>query len=136
MKNFKKTIKMLLSGAVLACYSQLFAANWAITGMSDTAEYGIDKSSIEINGDVRKVWIMMDYRKVQQTSLGKPFWSSRALMEMKCSSKEARTRSLALYSGAKLTGEMLTSEGVFNQWQVAPPNSPVFNIMRSICENH
>ena len=101
-----------------------------------TAEYGIDKSSVEHNGNLRKVWVMLDYRKPQQTSLGKTFWSSRALMEMQCSSKEVRTRSLALYSGPKLSGEMLTSEGVFNQWQVAPPNSPVFNIMQSLCEKH
>lgn len=136
MKNFNKTIKLLLWGLALGTCSQVLAAKWAITGMSDTAEYGIDKSSIEQNGDMRKVWVMLDYRKAQQTSLGKTFWSSRALMEMNCSKKEVRTRSLALYSGPKLSGEMLTSEGVFNQWQVAPPNSPVFNIMRSLCENH
>lgn len=136
MKNFKKTIKLLLCAACLGGLSLAFAANWAITGMSDTAEYGIDKSSVEQNGDMRKVWVMLDYRKAQQTSLGKTFWSSRALMEMNCSKKEVRTRSLALYSGAKLSGELMTSEGVFNQWQVAPPNSPVFNIMRSLCENH
>lgn len=136
MKNFNKTIKLLLWGLALGTCGQVLAAQWAITGMSDTAEYGIDKSSIEQNGDMRKVWVMLDYRKAQQTSLGKTFWSSRALMEMNCSKKEVRTRSLALYSGPKLSGEMLTSEGVFNQWQVAPPNSPVFNIMRSLCENH
>ena len=136
MKNFNKTIKLLLCSACLGSCCQIFAANWAIMGMSDTAEYGIDKSSIEHNGDLRKVWVMLDYRKAQQTSQGKTYWSSRALMEMKCTSKEVRTRSLALYGGPKLGGEMLTSEGVFNQWQVAPPNSPVFNIMRSLCENH
>ena len=136
MKNFKKTIKLLLWAALLVTFNQVFAAKWAITGMSDTAEYGIDKSAIEENGDMRKVWVMLDYRKPQQTSLGKTFWSSRALMEMNCSKKEVRTRSLALYSGPKLSGDILTSEGVFNQWQVAPPNSPVFNIMRSLCENH
>jgi hypothetical protein len=136
MKNFNKRIKLLLSLAALGLVSTSFAANWAITGMSDTAEYGIDKSSVEKNGDMRKVWVMLDYRKVQQTSLGKPFWSSRALMEMNCNTKEVRTRSVALYSGPKLSGDMLTSEGVFNQWQVAPPNSPVFNIMRSLCESH
>jgi hypothetical protein len=136
MKKFKKTSQFLLWGALMGCLSPAHAAQWAIMGMSDTAEYGIDKSSVEHNGNLRKVWVMLDYRKPQQTSLGKTFWSSRALMEMQCSSKEVRTRSLALYSGPKLSGEMLTSEGVFNQWQVAPPNSPVFNIMQSLCEKH
>jgi hypothetical protein len=135
MKNFKKSIKLLICAASLGCCGLSFAANWAISGMSDSAEYGFDKSSIEHDGDMRKAWIMMDYRKAQQTSIGKTFWSSRALMEMNCIKKEVRTRSLALYSGPKLSGEMLTSEGVFSQWQVAPPNSPVFNIMRSLCEN-
>jgi hypothetical protein len=136
MKNFKKSIKWLICATSLGCFSLSLAANWAISGMSDSAEYGFDKSSIEHDGDMRKAWIMMDYRKAQQTSLGKTFWSSRALMEMNCIKKEVRTRSLALYSGPRLSGDMLTSEGVFSQWQVAPPNSPVFNIMRSLCENH
>jgi hypothetical protein len=136
MKNFNKTIIWLICTAIWGSAGLCFAANWAISGMSDAAEYGLDKSSVEHDGEMRKAWVMLDYRKAQQTSLGKTFWSSRALMEMNCTKKEVRTRSLALYSGPKLSGEMLTSEGVFSQWQVAPPNSPVFNIMRSLCENH
>lgn len=136
MENFGKSSKLLVSGAFLLASTLGWAANWAITGMSDSAEYGIDRSSIEREGDLRRVWTMLDYRQAQHTSLGKTFWSSRALMEMNCTNKHVPTRSLALYSGPKLSGEMLTSEGVFGQWQPAPPNSPVFNIMKSLCENH
>ncbi len=73
MKNFNKSIKLLLWGLALSTCSQVLAAKWAITGMSDMAEYGIDKSSIEQNGDMRKVWVMLDYRKAQQTAWAKPF---------------------------------------------------------------
>lgn len=134
MRNFGKTSKLLVCGAIWLSCSLATAANWAITGMSDTAQYGIDRSSIEHDGDIRRVWTMLDYRKAQRTSQGKTFWSTRALMEMNCTHQQVRTRSLALYSGPKLSGEMLTSEGVFDQWQAAPPNSPVSNIMKSLCE--
>ena len=63
---------------------------------------------------------VLDYRKVQHNSLGKPYWSTKALIEMNCNNRQVRTRSLAFYSGPKLTGEQLSREGVFDQWR-APP---------------
>jgi len=104
--------------------------------MSDEVEYGIDRSSIERKGDIRTVWTMLDYRKVQYNSLGKPYWSTKALIEMNCSNRQVRTRSLAYYSGPKLTGEQHSKEGVFDQWRQPPSNSPVSNIMKSLCEPH
>jgi hypothetical protein len=56
------------------------------------------------------------------------------LMEIDCQQKLGRSRSLAIYSGANLNGEMLTSEGVIADWQPVPPTSPVFTIMRHVCE--
>jgi hypothetical protein len=136
MADCEKSRKSLIWILWLVCAGQACAANWAATGMSDEVEYGIDRSSIERKGDIRTVWTMLDYRKVQYNSLGKPYWSTKALIEMNCSNRQVRTRSLAYYSGPKLTGEQLSKEGVFDQWRQPPSNSPVSNIMKSLCEPH
>jgi hypothetical protein len=136
MEYFVKSKKWLVWAVWLVCINQTWAANWAATGMSDDVEYGIDRSSIERKGDICTVWTMLDYRKIQHNSLGKTYWSSKALIEMNCNNRQVRTRSLAFYSGPKLSGEQLSKEGVFDQWREPPPNSPVFNIMKSLCEPH
>ena len=134
MKLIYKRFKTLIGVLGLLCLGQVWASDWVSVGMSDSAVYGIDRSSIEKDGHIRLVWSMLDYRQPQKNSLGKTFLSSRMLMEIDCQQKLGRSRSLAIYTGAHLSGDMLTSEGVIAQWQAIPPSSPVFTIMRHVCE--
>ena len=136
MDFFVKSVKWLICLLMAVGTAQVIAAQWTATGLTDDVEYGIDRSSIARQGEMRTVWTMLDYRKVQHNSLGKPYWSTKALIEMNCNNRQVRTRSLAFYSGPKLTGEQLSREGVFDQWRAPPANSPVFNIMKSLCEPH
>ena len=134
MKLIDKRFKTLICAFGLLCLGQVWASDWISLGMSDSVVYGIDRSSIEKNAHIRLVWTMLDYRQPQKNSLGKTFLSSRMLMEIDCQQKSGRSRSLAIYTGAHLSGELLTSEGVIAQWQAIPPSSPVFTIMRHVCE--
>jgi len=135
MKLIRKTSKSLLCTLGLVAINLSWASDWVSVGMSDAAVYGIDRASVEKEGPIRRVWSMLDYRQPQKNSLGKTYWSSRMLMEIDCQQKWGRSRSLAIYSGAHLSGEMLTSEGVIADWQPVPPSSPVFTIMQHVCEN-
>jgi hypothetical protein len=110
------------------------ASDWVSLGLADHATYGIDRASIEKDGQLRRVWTMLDYREPQKSSQGKTYRSSRALMEMECAKHQVRTRSMSLYSGQHLGGEALTSEGVFDKWQAVPPNSPVATMFKVVCE--
>ena len=110
------------------------ASDWVSLGLADHATYGIDRASIEKDGQLRRVWTMLDYREPQKASQGKTYRSSRALMEMECAKHQVRTRSMSLYSGHQLGGEALTSEGVFDQWQAVLPNSPVATMFKVVCE--
>lgn len=135
MNLIRQTAKSLLCGLCLVVVNPSWASDWVSVGMSDAAVYGIDRASIEKDGHTRRVWSMLDYRQPQKNSLGKTYLSSRMLMEIDCQQKLGRSRSLAIYSGAHLSGELLTSEGVIADWQPVPPSSPVFTIMRHVCEN-
>jgi len=122
----------LAFGCVCALSSS--AADWVSIGMTDDVVFGIDRSTLEHDGHLRRVWSMLDYRHPQKNSQGKTYMSSRMLFDIDCQQKLARSRSLAIYSGAHLGGEALTSEGVIAEWQAVAPASPVFTIMRHVCE--
>jgi hypothetical protein len=135
--ELKKIIKSLqtlvvVSGCLLT--QAALAADWVSIGMTDSVVFGIDRSSLEHDGAIRRVWAMLDYRQPQKNSQGKSYLSSRMLLEIDCAQKQARSRSLAIYSDAHLRGETLTSEGVIAEWQPVPPSSAVFTIMRHVCE--
>ena len=74
MDFFVKSVKWLIWLLMAVGTAQVLAAQWSATGLTDDVEYGIDRSSISRQGEMRTVWTMLDYRKVQHTSLGKPYW--------------------------------------------------------------
>jgi hypothetical protein len=134
LKKIRKSVQTLAVMGWCLCLPQAMAADWVSIGMTDSVVFGIDRSSLEQEGHMRRVWAMLDYRQPQKNSQGKTYLSSRMLLEIDCAQKQARSRSLAIYSGAHLRGETLTSEGVIAEWQPVPPSSPVFTIMRHVCE--
>jgi hypothetical protein len=137
-REFMKKLDHSYKFLVCLCLSTLsgfaLAADWVSLGLADHATYGIDRASIEKDGQLRRVWTMLDYREPQKSSQGKTYRSSRALMEMECAKHQVRTRSMSLYSGHHLSGEALTSEGIFDQWQAVTPNSPVATMLKLVCE--
>ena len=135
MKKLDHSYKFLLGLTLVALSMCANAADWVALGLADLGTYGIDRASIEKDGNMRRVWTMLDYREPQKSAQGKTYLSSRALMEMECAKRQVRTRSMALFSGHNLGGEALTSEGIFDQWQSVPPNSPVFTMFKVVCEH-
>jgi len=134
MKNLDHSYKFLVCLCLSTLSGYALASDWVSLGLADHATYGIDRASIEKDGQLRRVWTMLDYREPQKSSQGKTYRSSRALMEMECAKHQVRTRSMSLYSAQHLGGEALTSEGVFDQWQAVPPNSPVATMFKVVCE--
>jgi len=106
MKNLDHSYKFLVCLCLSTLSGFALASDWVSLGLADHATYGIDRASIEKDGPLRRVWTMLDYREPQKTSQGKTYLSSRAL----------------------------TSEGIFDQWQTVPPNSPVTTMFKVVCE--
>ena len=134
MKKIRKSLQSLGLTCLCLTVQTVCATDWVSIGMTDDVVFGIDRATLERDGHVRHVWSMLDYRHPQKNSQGKTYLSSRMLFDIDCQQKLARSRSLAIYSGAHLGGEALTSEGVIAEWQAVVPASPVFTIMRHVCE--
>ena len=110
-----------------------FAVNWTAAGLHDLGIYYYDSSSIEHQGDKRRAWTMLDYRDPQKNKQGQSFKSTRAQMEFDCKDKRVRALTVSFHSGPKLSGEVLVSEGVFQDWMAVPPGTPMTQIMKAVC---
>ncbi|NBS09410.1 MAG: hypothetical protein EBT49_08275 [Betaproteobacteria bacterium] len=123
---------LFLLACLLFCVNA-FAVNWTAAGLHDLGIYYYDSSSVEHQGDKYRAWTMLDYRDPQKNKQGHSFKSTRAQMEFDCKDKRVRALTVSFHSGAKLTGEVLVSEGVFQDWMSVPPSTPMANIMKAVC---
>ncbi|MEY3628161.1 MAG: surface-adhesin E family protein [Limnohabitans sp.] len=123
-----------LTWVLLAGASPLtWAADWAAVGLFDQGTFYIDRDSIAREGEARKVWAMLDYRQPQHNSHGKTYRSTRSLQHIQCKTHQVKTLSLAFYAGARGSGDVLSSEGVIQDWQPIPPDSVVAKMARTVC---
>ena len=115
-----------------------FAVDWQSMGLMERGIFYIDRDSISspeaAHKHIRQVWSMLDYREPQKNALGKTYRSTRSLIEVDCENNRSKTLSLSLHAGARLTGEVLTSEGVIAPWQAIPPDTPLVHIKKAICD--
>ena len=118
---------------LLLCAALSHAAQWSSAGLHDLGIYYYDVSAIEHQGDRRKAWTMLDYRDPQKNKQGQSFKSTRAQMEFDCKDKRVRALTVSFHSGARLSGEVLVSEGVFQDWMGVPPSTPMANILKAVC---
>ena len=113
------------------------AVDWQSMGLMDLGVFYIDRDTISSpesgNKHIRQVWSMLDYREPQKNALGKTYRSSRSLIEIDCENNKTKTVSLSLHAGPRLSGEVLTSEGVIGPWQNIPPDTPLVHIKKAIC---
>ncbi len=121
---------------LLACWlvgMNAFAVNWTSAGLHDLGIYYYDASTIEHQGDRHRAWTMLDYRDPQKNKQGQSFKSTRAQMEFDCKDKRVRALTVSFHSGPKLSGEVLVSEGVLQDWMAVPPGTPMTQIMKAVC---
>lgn len=127
-------LKALFISVALLASSLTHAHQLTSVGLFDVGTFYVDMTTLKRSGDTSQIWTALDYRdpKVNQQSK-KTFKSTRMLMEFNCKLSTVRTLALSYHSGTRLTGEVLSSEGVIGQFEPVPPSTPVFKIMRLAC---
>jgi hypothetical protein len=109
------------------------AADWSSIGLYEQGTFYIDRDSLIREGTTRKVWTMLDYRQPQTSHQGKPYRSSRSLLQFDCRDHRVKTLSLSRHTGARLQGDTLTSEGVIADWQPIPADTPMAKMAWVVC---
>jgi hypothetical protein len=83
-----------------------------------------DKSTIRKNGEIVKMWTMLEFSEVQTSSAGKSFQSSKALKAFNCKSEEGVLISYIFFSGSMGQGNVVVSETLKEKiWDPISPGS-------------
>jgi hypothetical protein len=79
------------------------------------------------------LWSAIDYKKPQSTAEGKAYLSAQTQLMINCKAKLARVMHLTHYSGAMLTGKVISRQGMLHEWMEIDPTSPIQKIARRVC---
>jgi hypothetical protein len=115
-------------------FAPAHAADWAALGLFDQGTFYIDRDHVTREGETRKVWTMLDYRQPRHKSNGPQYRSTRSLMQIQCKTHQFKALSLSFHAGTRGSGEVLSSEGVIQEWQPIPPDSVLAKMAWTVCE--
>lgn len=108
-------------------------AEWTSVGRFDRGEFFIDRSTLQIKGDQREVWSVMNYRNPALDQNGHIVRSSRSLLQLQCKVLQARAIHMAFFSGAMLGGKQISYMGSLPGWDKVLPDSPMQKILDLVC---
>jgi hypothetical protein len=109
-------------------------AEWQKVTSTDSGIIYIDDASMKKQGSVRSFWSVFDYKAPQKAQRGAFYVSTRTHMEMDCRKEIVHILQFSMHSGPMLTGEIIDSQGVMREWQTIPPDTPLVNIFKFVCQ--
>jgi hypothetical protein len=108
-------------------------ARWETMGLYPIGMFYIDTASVVREGDHRKLLSTLDYREAQKSSEGKKFLSTRSQLHIDCKQELVRTLHLTMFAGPMLSGAVVESEGILQEWQLIPTGTPMRKIWSRVC---
>ena len=125
----------VVSFLALLIISSSVQAGWTSVGRFDRGEFYIDRSTIEIKGDQREVWSMMNYRNPEMHPNGHIFRSTRSLLQIQCKARLARAVHMSHFTDAMLGGKQISKMGSLPEWDPVPPDTPMREILDLVCRS-
>lgn len=119
--------------ALLAALCLPAHARWETMGLYPVGMFYIDSASVVRDGGYRKLLSALDYRETQSSSQGKAFLSTRSQLHIDCKKELVRTLHLTMFAGQMLSGAVVESEGILQEWQLIPNDTPMRRIWHRLC---
>ena len=133
MTYFKTSTWVLIALSSVLAAPGMAAPKWEVIVLNDQGMFYIDANSIEQEAGRKLVWSAIDYKKTQTTAEGKPYLSAQTQLMINCKAKMARVMHLTHYSGAMLTGKVISRQGMLHDWMEIDPTSAIHKIARRVC---
>ena len=115
--------KRLALVVLLAVASSSAAAAWTIVGVGTTNTVYADSSTIRRDGDMAKMWYLVDHKTATEVGTGKPYMSMRVQSEYDCKEEQARALFASFFAGHMAEGEVVLSRPGPGPWEPVPPGS-------------
>ena len=109
------------------------APKWEVIVLNDQGMFYIDANSVTQEAGRKVLWSVIDYKKTQMTAQGQPYQSAQTQLMVNCEAKMARVMHLTYYSGAMLTGKVVSRQGMLHDWMDIDPTSAIQRIARRVC---
>ena len=118
-------MKQLLLGLMLLVTATAASAEWTRTvsgGNDELIEY-VDRATIRRNGNLVKMWDLMDYKTIQKGATGMFYLSSKVQSEYDCKEEKIRTLAFTWFAGQMGNGKVVYSGYDSSRWVPIPPGS-------------
>lgn len=124
-------MKRILFFITIAALCNPANADWVKVGEADDLTYYFDAAAIRRDGNLRRVWILQDFK--ERRSLGE--LSLRALSEYDCKKWAHRALDMSIHSGNMASGKVLSTMDVSDtsKWQPIPPKTVSERILITAC---
>ena len=133
MDHFKAFTLSLFALSALFSSPSMSKPKWETIVLNDQGMFYIDANSVTQESGRQVLWSAIDYKKPQTTAEGKTYLSAQTQLMINCKAKMARVMHITYYSGAMLTGKVMTRQGMLNEWMDIDPSSAVHKIARRVC---
>ena len=133
MKHAKTSAMALIALSALLTAQSMAAPKWEAITLNDQGMFYIDANSVTQESGRKVLWSAIDYKKPQSTAEGKAYLSAQTQLMINCQAKMARVMHMTYYSGAMLTGKVISRQGMLNEWMDIDPSSAIHKIVRRVC---
>ena len=133
MNCFKTSRGMLIALSSVLAFPGMAAPKWEVIVLNDQGMFYIDANSVTQEVGRKVLWSAIDYKKTQMTAQGQPYQSAQTQLMVNCEAKMARVMHLTHYSGAMLTGKVVSRQGMLHDWMDIDPTSAIHKIARRVC---
>ena len=119
----KLNTKSTIAAALLAITSNGVMAAWVDVGGTETVTAYVDTATIQANGNVVKMWDLLDYKKAQEVPTGQTFRSVRAQTEYSCTNKNSRPLAASAHTDKMARGGTVHAVNEPGNWRPVAPGS-------------
>jgi len=130
-KGYTSMKKVVL---ILMLFSTNAGAEWTPVGVSSNLQrYYADSSTIRRQGNLVKMWTLVDHKTAQKTE-GIGFSSGKAQYEYDCDAGLRRLLYFQLHSGSMGQGEVVYTDADPSAWEPTSPDSVAESLWKFACK--
>ena len=125
-------MRLFFASLFLSLLSGCASTNWVVVDETDTATIYIDPTTISKEGNLRKTWSLVNYKKCGRDGV----MSTRLRTEYDCEGESSRAIGVSTHSGSMATGEILVSgQTKYSSPTAVTPGTPSAAILKIACAN-
>jgi len=122
-------------GALLFSLTGQASAEWKSVAVGSAATsalnvYFIDPSTITRQGDIRRVWMLVEHKRNEPVKER----SSKWYIEVNCRERSTRDLQFAAYSEPKGNGERLLGANEPSKWRFVAPDEAMNDVLKAVCK--